>query len=311
MVLLMLLALLTPVAGHADAGTAPTATGFVYPGAKAPRAAIEQRLGEALPLTAAFVDAEGRAVRLGDFFAEAAEASGRPAVPVVLVLGYYHCPQLCETVMQGALEALAKSGARRSDYRVVAVSIDPAETPADAATRLAFDRRYADFASRSAGHESDAAMPLDLHELVGRSDAIDRLTNRAGFVFSRIVDMARSDSSNANEPAPGSTSAAAFAHASGFLVATPQGRISRYFLGVRHDPKALRSALDAASGESIGSLVDRLVLLCAHLDPTLGRFSQAVLLALRLLGIGLVLGLAGWIWWNRKASTPENKTGAT
>ena len=70
--------------GQAAAPAQPTATGVVYPGARAPTAAIEQRLGAALPLAAAFVDADGRAVRLGDFFTA---TPGRPAVPVVLVLG--------------------------------------------------------------------------------------------------------------------------------------------------------------------------------------------------------------------------------
>ena len=259
-------------AGFAQPTPAPTAPGTVYPNAKAPQAAIEQRLGAALPLADAFVEADGRPVRLGDFFAATA---GRAAVPVVLVLGYYHCPQLCETVMQGALEALARSGARRSEYRVVAVSIDPAETPADAAMRTAVDRRFADFAAQSAGRDADAATPLDLHELVGRSEPIARLAERAGFVFSRTADGGSRADEAATGPASPAADKADFAHASGFLVATPQGRISRYFLGVRHDPQALRSALDAASGESIGSLVDRLVLLCAHLDPTLGRLRPA------------------------------------
>ena len=303
--------------GLAGVNPAPTANGFVYPGARTPTAAIEQQLGASLPLAAAFVDADGRAVRLSDLFAA---APGRPAVPVVMVLGYYRCPQLCETVMQGALEALARSGARRDAYRVVAVSIDPSETPADAQMRLAIDRRYADFAARStdrdAGHnagqetgqKTGSAQPLDLHELVGSADAIGQLASRAGFVFSRLADEPADPVADPSGQAASPIAAHRFAHASGFLVATPQGRISRYFLGVRHDPQALRGALDAAAGESIGSLVDRLVLLCAHLDPTLGRFSQPVLSTLRILGIALVLGLAGWLWRLRRPAGHKGTT---
>ena len=123
-------------------------------------------------------------------------------------------------------------------------------------------------------------LPLDLHELVGSADAIGQLANRAGFVFSRLADERAGPAADTSDQAASATAASRFAHAAGFLVATPQGRISRYFLGVRHDPQALRSALDAAAGDSIGSLVDRLVLLCAHFDPSLGRFSQPVLTAL-------------------------------
>ena len=108
-----------------------------------PLVAIEQRLGAALPLGLPFVDAEGRAVRLGDYFDPASGGSG---VSVVLVLGYYRCPRLCQTVAQGAIEALAESGVPPARFRVVAVSIDPAETAADARAARARDIAWAEFA---------------------------------------------------------------------------------------------------------------------------------------------------------------------
>jgi len=101
----------------------------------------------------------------------------------------------------------------------------------------------------------------------------------------------------ADKAAP--TPAARYAHAAGLAIVTPQGTISRYFFGVRFDPDALRLALVDASAGHIGTLADRLLLACAHVDERLGRHSAAILAALRWLGIAGSLALAGWIWRHR------------
>lgn len=282
------------------------AAGPVYPGSAAPAIEITQRVGAQLPLESRFTDADGRAVRLGDFF------TGRGGVPVVLVLGYYRCPRLCETVMEGALDGLAESQVPRSDYRIVAVSIDPAETPADAAARRRSALAYADVAAervaampaaRNASSPDDLPrdspvtsprhgaerVPVDLHPLVGDAASIDMLASRVGFGFARhdVAEGTRDD-------------VATFDHAVGFMVATPEGRVSGYLLGVRHDPAAVRAALETARENGIGRLVERLVLLCAHVDPSVGRWSVAVLVGLRLLGCALAIALLMWIWRHRR-----------
>ena len=272
----------------------PVAHAAVYPGAHAPVVAIEQRLGAQLPLAARFTDASGRAVHLGDYFRADATSA---AVPVVLVLGYYHCPNLCETVMESALQALAQSGAAPRDYRVLAISIDPAETVADAAERRRIDLQVA-AQSGGAARGDDAREPIALDALIGDTAPIASVANAAGFEFLAMTDE-RTAAGHGN--GHGTSSRAAFAHAAGFLVATPDGRISRYFLGVRHDPAALRVAIDTAAGHSLGRLADELVLLCAHLDPTLGRFSASVMLSLRVGSLLLAAALGLWVWRHRRA----------
>jgi protein SCO1 len=266
------------------------ASAAIYPGGKAPPVGFEQRLGALLPLDAPFVDASGHPIHLGDYFRRDA---AHPAVPVVLVLGYYRCRNLCETEMEGVVQALAATGLSRHDYRVLAVSIDPDETAQDAATRRRIDLEVADLAS-SLSSRAATKEPLLLDALVGSRASIDRLARQAGFVFTRD-DVDRSV--NGNENAQPNT----IAHAAGFLVATPDGHVSRYFLGVRHDPADLRRAIDAAAGNEIGSAVDSLLLLCAHVDPTLGRFTADVMLGLRLLGIVLILILGISIWRHRNS----------
>lgn len=85
------------------------------------------------------------------------------------------------------------------------------------------------------------------------------------------------------------------------MIATPQGRVSRYLMGVAFDPAELRSALDSAAHEHIGTLSDRIALLCAHFDPSVGRHSPAVMKATRVIGAAMVLGFIGWIVARRRA----------
>ena len=86
-----------------------------------------------------------------------------------------------------------------------------------------------------------------------------------------------------------------YAHPSGFVVLTPDGRISRYFFGVNFNPKELRSAIIAAGKGQNGSVIKQLILLCCHYNPITGKYGELVLTVLRVLGSGTVLLMAWWI----------------
>ena len=58
-------------------------------------------------------------------------------------------------------------------------------------------------------------------------------------------------------------------------------------------PRTLHLALVGASHGRLGTLTDRLVLLCCGYDPTTGRYSLRVGRAMQVLGIGFALALAG------------------
>ena len=87
-----------------------------------------------------------------------------------------------------------------------------------------------------------------------------------------------------------------FAHVSGVLVATPDGRLSRYFYGIEYSPKELRMALVESSTGTIGSPVDQLLLYCYHYDPAAGRYGAITMNIVRLGGALTVLILGGFIW---------------
>lgn len=220
---------------------------------------FDQRLGQRLPLQAAFTDQDGKAVTLGRYFGDR---------PVILVLGYYHCPMLCSTVMDGILESLRGIGA---GYEAVGVSIDPKETSADAAGKYDAYRGLLEPASQDR-----------LHLLTGSGASITALARAAGFPY-------RYDAASGQ-----------YGHPAGFLIATPDGRISRYLPGVRFDRRTVRLALVEASSGRLGTLADRLVLMCSHYDPRNGKYSVAVMDAARAAGLATLAALGLLVLHSRK-----------
>ncbi|HWA24791.1 MAG TPA: SCO family protein [Lacunisphaera sp.] len=216
--------------------------------------AFEQRLGAQLPLDTVFEDASGRRHHLADYF---------DRLPVVVYFGYANCPQLCSVVADGTVAALRQIRPEAgADYRVLAISIDPDEK-ADGAARRRGDalRRY------GRGPRADGWTFL-----TGSADAIAQVTDRAGFRY-RYDPATRQ-----------------FAHASGFLVATPDGRISRYFAGVDFEPRAVARAIAAARAGETGEPVSPLLLLCFRGDSIGGRYGPLIW---RVLGAGVALTVAG------------------
>jgi protein SCO1/2 len=243
---------------------------------KAPDAGITPQPGAELPLDIAVTDSDGRSGHLGDFFGDSR--------PVLLVLGYYRCPQLCGLVMHGVLESLHQSHVARDAVRIVGVSIDPQDTPATARSRLDADLGYARFLAQADGH----AAPPDVHLLVADATAIGKLARRAGFKYST---------------AEGGD--ARFAHPAAVIVATPRGRISNYLMGIRFDAGDLRRAMADASGSRVGSVGNAIALLCAHVDPSWGRHSAAILESFRVAGVLGAFALGAWCWRRRSPARQE------
>ncbi|HEV7500281.1 MAG TPA: SCO family protein [Vicinamibacteria bacterium] len=216
---------------------------------------FDQRLGDTVPLDATFRDESGRTVKLGDYFGQR---------PVVLALAYYDCPMLCTVTLNGlasAMDVLAFDPGR--DFEIVTVSFEPKETPELAAAKKAvYLRRY---------HRPGAAAAW--HFLTGDAAQIHRLTEAVGFRYAW------------DEPTK------QYAHASGIMVLTADGRLARYLYGVEYAPKDLRFAIVEASQGKILSPVDRLLLYCYHYDPTRGRYGTTIMAVLRVAGILTVAGL--------------------
>ncbi|HYA96671.1 MAG TPA: SCO family protein [Methylomirabilota bacterium] len=207
------------------------------------------RLEAQMPLQLAFRDETGRDVHLSNYF-------GRQ--PVVLAFVYYGCPMLCnelERGLVGALKMISFNPAR--EYQVVFVSFDARETP-----DMALEKKNAAM-SRFARPETAAGW----HFLTGSKESITALTAAANFRFTY------DEKTNL------------FAHGSGALVLTPDGRISRYFFGVDFPPRELRLGLVEASAGKIGTATDHALLFCFQYDPASGRYSTAILRIVRAGGL--------------------------
>lgn len=217
---------------------------------------IDPKLNGQLPLDATFKDESGRVVKFGDLL------GGKPTV---LNFVFYKCTGSC--LVEG--DSMLKSfKALRFDigkeYNVVTVSINPTEAPSLALDKKetyiqAYDRKGASNGWRF---------------LVGDKDQIDRLASAAGFRF--VYDEKQNR----------------IAHATGIMVLTPAGRLSRYFVGVEYPATELRLALVEASEGKIGGVIDRFVLYCSEFNPITGARSLAIMNILKLVSIMTAVCLA-------------------
>ena len=227
---------------------------------------FSQRLDVQVPLDLPFTDESGRAVQLSRYF------DGRP---VILALVYYECPMLCVQALNGLVKSLKTLSLEPGrDYRVVTVSFNPRETPAQA---LEKKDHYVAMLGREGA-------PGAWHFLTGQEAAIRLLTDAVGFHY--VYDEATEQ----------------YAHPTGIVVLTPEGRTSKYIYGLDYGPRDLRLALVEATDGKIGTPVDSLLLYCFHYDPEQGKYGLVLMNVMRLAGVVTVACIGGFIllMWRRE-----------
>jgi protein SCO1/2 len=226
---------------------------------------FDPELDKQIPPDLAFTDEYGRSVQLKEYFG---------SKPVVLAFVYFTCPMLCNQVEQtlvGTLKMISFNPG--TDYQVVFISFDPSDTPDEAL------KKKHQALSRFARPATEAGW----HFLTGSKEAIDAATQAARFRFSY-------------DP-----KSKLFAHASGILLLTPDGRISRYFFGVDYPPSNVRLGLVDASSGKIGTAADHLLLFCYQYDPTKARYSATILSLIRLGGIVTLFSMViGFVIFRRR-----------
>lgn len=222
---------------------------------------LDQHLGQQIPLDLMFNDETGQGVQLRQYFG---------SKPVILALVYFQCPMLCNEVqagLTGALNGIVRFNVGR-DFNVLTVSFDPRDTPKDAAReKQIYLSRY-----RRAGSAGG------WHYLTGRKDQIDALAQAVGFRYAW------------------DEKAQQFAHASGIMLLTPDGKLTQYYYGVEYMPRDIQLGLIEASQGKIGNLADEVLLYCFHYDPTQARYSAAIFNILRLTAATAVLLLGGFMF---------------
>jgi len=229
---------------------------------------IEGHLNAQLPLDLAFRDETGRTVKVRDLMRE-----GRP---VIFAPVYYECPMLCTQVLNSLFTALGViSLDPGKDFTVVAMSFDPKEPHG-----LARDKKAAYMARyKRPGTESG------FHFLTGEQTSIAPLLDTLGFKYQYdpAIDQ--------------------YAHPAMIAVLTPDGRISKYFLGIDYSARDLRFALIEASEGHVGSTFERKVITwCYNYDPTTGTYGLLTMRLVQAGGIVFIVGmLAFWtVMWRRE-----------
>jgi protein SCO1/2 len=222
----------------------------VTAGAAVPVPSFAPQPGTQIDTGLVFRDENGRRAPLAAFL------EGRPAL---VLFGYDRCPGLCGVAQVGLADAVARTGLDAGRYRIVFASIDPGEQPDDA---------------RAARQKLADALPsADLSPwrfLTGAAGSVAALDRAAGLSTTAL---------------PGRD---LYVHPVATLVLTPDGRISRALGGIDFAARDLRLALVEASAGRLGTLADRLTVLCSSFDPATGRYSGAVMLGVRIAGLATI-----------------------
>jgi protein SCO1/2 len=237
---------------------------------------VREHLGEQLPLDTEFTDSSGKLVKLRDYF--------DGVHPVVVTFNYANCPMLCSLQLARLVDGLKQ--VRRSagvDFKIVTLSIDPAETTEQAAQSRA---QYLSSYGRSSAEQG-------WHFLHSSSGLTHRIADAAGFSYSYNEDRKE------------------WLHAAALVIANPDGRIGRYLYGIQYHPETLNLSIVEASEGKIATTVDRLMLFCFHYDETEGRYAPVAFNIMRL-GAGasaLALGTFLSVYWlaesrNKRRATP-------
>ncbi len=235
---------------------------------------LQQKLNAPVPLDLIFHDESGQSVPLRTYFGEK---------PVVLEMVYFTCPSLCPMSMHESVVSLKRlTLVPGLDYDVVIVSFDPSDTPAMAVQKKAIYEKEFGRAGFNSG----------FHFLTGTQDSVSKLASAIGFGY-------RYDGPTKQ-----------FIHAAGIMVATPDGKLSRYFYGVDYSPTDLRMALSEASQHKISSPVDYILQFCFHYDSSQGKYTLAIINILKVAGGLTVFLMAGLIFLLMRSTkkTEQRKT---
>jgi protein SCO1/2 len=219
----------------------------------------DQNVNAQLPLDVELVDETGKTTTLRQYFG---------TKPVILIFAYYNCPMLCTLALSDLAQNLKMmEGSAGKEFEVLTVSFNARETPQMASVKKAVYLRIYDRPGVAVGW----------HFLVGKQPAIDRLTQVAGFHY-QYDPVSRE-----------------YAHPTGVIVLTPEGKIERYIFGIDYNATDLRLALLDATDRKMAGPIDQIFLLCYHYDPVTGQYTLAIENILRVAGLVTVLLLAGLI----------------
>ncbi|MBD3257738.1 SCO family protein [candidate division GN15 bacterium] len=229
---------------------------------------VIEHLGDTIPMDLTFTADNGARVRLVEFF--------RDDKPVLLTLGYYECPMLCNLVFNGLSDAVKKlDWEPGEDFRMLTVGIDPEE-----GYELAHSKKMNYLKSLEKDLPESAWMFM-----AGSDQEARQLADAVGFQY--FYDEERDE----------------YAHPAVVVLLSPEGKITRYLYGVDFERQDLRLGLLEASEGKIGNTFDRIILYCFHYDPDADGYSVAAGNVMRLGGALALIVLStfvGLLWYGER-----------
>ncbi len=231
-------------------------TAFARDAGEASVLGFDEKPGATVPLDLHFTGENGEPVSLKEIV----------KAPTLLALVYYHCANECGLLTSNLAEALAAVRAEPgTDYRVVTVSFDDTETPAQAREKKAIAMSILP-AGFSAG---------DWRFLTGDAREIGALTDAVGFHFVRRGDD--------------------FDHPLGLVVLSPAGKIVRYVRGTDFLAADLRLAMMEASSGRVSAAIGKALRLCLTYDARSNRLAFDILRVGGTVTLVLAAGLAAFV----------------
>ncbi len=229
---------------------------------------ITQNLDAQIPLDLEFTDSSGKKITLGQLF------DGK--LPAILTMNYSDCPMLCSLQLNGLVDAIKPMNWNLGEqYQIITVSIDLLEPPERAQlTKQKYLEQYGRLGSASGWHFLTTQ----------KEERIKKLADCIGFGYKYVPEKRQ------------------FMHPALLTICTPEGRVSRYYSGIKYNPRDLRLALYEAGEGKVGSVTDQVLLLCFHYDPESGTYSWAAIRLMQFGGALTLIFLAGMLtmFWLRE-----------
>lgn len=197
---------------------------------------IVEKLDDIVPLELKFQDENDNTVSLGSLIDK----------PTFLCFVYFECPGLCPPLLAGVSDLIDKLDMKLGEeYQVITISFNPKDSPVKAREKKA---NYV------------TQIPEDDRKhwfwLTGDQDNITTVTESAGYRYKpQGVD---------------------FAHPSGIIALSPEGKITRYLYGLNFLPFDAKMALIEAQEGISRPAINKILDICFAYDPASRTYSLQI-----------------------------------
>ncbi len=189
---------------------------------------IDEKLGRQIALDTILKDESGNDVTLRRLIDK----------PTILIFNYFRCPGICPVLISNLVQVVNKIDLEPGkDYRLVAVSFDPSDTPETAREKKA---NYLNQMRRPFSPDS-------WHFLTGSAENTRVVADSAGFNYRLQGNM--------------------YSHPGAIMLVTPKGILSRYLYGTSFVPADVEIAVKEAAGGKVLPSISRVLSFCYVSDP--------------------------------------------